>query len=61
MDYAFLGIKKGKDKEERRKLEEEAMKEGNTPTLVMFDAESKSIFAYVVDKKGRTIESAGES
>ena len=52
VDYAFLGISKGKDKEERKKLEEEAMKAGNTPTLVMFDAESKSIFAYVVDKKG---------
>jgi hypothetical protein len=52
MDYAFLGIKKGKDKEERKKLEEEAMKAGNTPTLVMFDAEAKGIFTYVVDKKG---------
>ena len=52
MDYAFLGIKKGKSKEEQTLLEEEAVKAGHTPQLVLHDSEYKGIYAHVVGKKG---------
>jgi hypothetical protein len=52
MDYAFLGIKKGRSKDEQAMLEEEAMKAGHTPQLVMHDSESKGIYAHAVARKG---------
>ena len=52
LDYAFLGIKKGKDKAESEKLEDEAAAAGHTPQLIMFDSESKSKYAYVARQKG---------
>jgi hypothetical protein len=52
LDYAFLGIRKGKNKEEVAQFEEEATRAGHTPQLVMFDSESKSTYAYVARQKG---------
>ena len=52
LDYAFLGIKKGKDSSESEKLEEEAAAAGHTPQLIMFDSESKGTYAYVAMQKG---------
>ena len=52
LDYAFLGIKQGKDKAECTKLEEEAEVAGHTPQLIMFDSESKGTYAYVARQKG---------
>jgi hypothetical protein len=52
LDYAFLGIAKGTSREERLKLEAEAAAAGHTPSLVMFDSESRGIYAYAADSKG---------
>jgi hypothetical protein len=52
LDYAFLGVSKGASREERIQLEAEAAAAGHTPTLVMFDSESRSIYAYAAVRKG---------
>jgi hypothetical protein len=52
LDYAFLGIRQGKNTEEAAQFEEEASRAGHTPQLVMFDSESKSTYAYVARQKG---------
>jgi thiol-disulfide isomerase/thioredoxin len=52
LDYAFLGVSKGASREERLQLEAEAVDAGHTPTLVMFDSESRSIYAYAATRKG---------
>jgi hypothetical protein len=51
-DYAFLGIKQGKDKSECDKLEEDAEQTGHTPQLIMHDSESKGTYAYIARQKG---------
>jgi hypothetical protein len=52
IDYAYLGIKRGLNKDEREAAEAEAVKKGHTPTLVMVDSESKAIFAHAAMAKG---------
>jgi hypothetical protein len=52
LDYAFLGVSKGTSREERLQLEAEAVADGHTPTLVMFDSESRSIYAHAAMRKG---------
>ena len=52
LDYAFLGSKRGKDKAQSAKFEEEAAAAGGTPQLVMFGSESKVTYAYVARPKG---------
>ena len=52
IDYAFLGVSKGTSREDRIKLESEAVAAGHTPTLVMFDSESRGIYAYAATRKG---------
>jgi hypothetical protein len=52
LDYAFLGVSKGVSREDRLKLETEAVAAGHTPTLVMFDSESRGIYAYATARKG---------
>jgi hypothetical protein len=52
IDYAFLGVSKGTSREDRIRLESEAVAAGHTPTLVMFDSESRGIYAYAVTRKG---------
>jgi hypothetical protein len=54
LDDAFLGISKGTSRDDRLKLEAEAVSAGHTPTLVMFESESRGIYAYAAAKKGYT-------
>ena len=52
VDYAFLGVSRGTSREDRIRLESEAVAAGHTPTLVMFDSESRGIYAYAATRKG---------
>ena len=50
IDYAFLGVKPEDGSEYVDDVE--AIAAGHTPTMVMFDSESRGMYAYSVEKKG---------
>ena len=60
IDYAYVGIKKGLNKDEKEAAEAEAAKKGHTATIVMVDSESKAIFAHAVAAKGAVDEACRE-
>ena len=51
LDYAFLGANRAGNREERLAEEENAVKRGHTPVMVMHDSGHKGIYAYAIPSK----------